>query len=53
MVSDVDLDSRVAELARRWGVTVEQSAVTATSVIVYGHRDSEPVVLKVVMGRYR
>jgi streptomycin 6-kinase len=39
---------RSADLARRWHVTVEQTFETPTSVISYGLRDRQPVVLKVV-----
>jgi streptomycin 6-kinase len=48
MLFDSDPNSRVAELARRWGVAVDRSVDTPTSVIAFGHQGAEAVVLKVV-----
>jgi streptomycin 6-kinase len=39
---------RCRELARRWQVTVAEPFETESSLIAYGVRDAEPVVLKVV-----
>ena len=43
-----DAHERSAELARRWRVTVAESFETDSSLIAYGHRGTESVVLKVV-----
>lgn len=42
------MTERLAELARRWRVTVDLSIDTASSTIAYARRGDEPVVLKVV-----
>src|SRR5215218_4331187 len=46
------LDDRVAERVdehvRGWGVVVERTLETETSVVAFGTRGGEPVVLKVV-----
>jgi streptomycin 6-kinase len=43
-----ELNGRILFAARAWGVTIERTVATATSVIVYGRRAAQPVVLKVV-----
>ena len=48
MLFNSDANGRVAELARRWGVAVDRSVDTPTSVIAFGHHGAEAVVLKVV-----
>lgn len=42
------LAQRLDERARRWRVVVEDTFETATSLIAYGRRDDDPVVLKLV-----
>jgi streptomycin 6-kinase len=43
-----ELNDRVVACARVWGVTIERTAATKTSLIVHGKRAGKPVVLKVV-----
>ena len=43
-----DVRNRCQDLARRWRVAVTESSETESSLIAYGERDREPVVLKVV-----
>jgi streptomycin 6-kinase len=43
-----ELNDRVVTCARAWGVTIERTAATKTSLIVHGKRAGKPVVLKVV-----
>jgi streptomycin 6-kinase len=43
-----ELSDRIVFCARIWRVTIERTRATDTSVIVYGRRDEQPVVLKVV-----
>jgi len=43
-----DLNDRVVACARAWGVAIERTASTPTSLIVHGKRAGKPVVLKVV-----
>ena len=40
------LNDRIVERARAWGVAIERAAATATSVLVYGKRAGQPVVMK-------
>jgi streptomycin 6-kinase len=42
------LERRVTVHAAAWGVNIERTLETTTSVIAFGRRDDEPVVLKVV-----
>jgi streptomycin 6-kinase len=42
------LAERIAERARTWGVTVEDTVETASSVVAFGRRGDRPVVLKVL-----
>lgn len=42
------LAQRLEERARSWRVVVEETFETATSLIAHGHRDDDPVVLKLV-----
>ena len=42
------LDDRVVEHARAWGVALGESFETATSIVAYGQRGGDPVVLKVL-----
>jgi streptomycin 6-kinase len=42
-----ELNSRIVERARAWGVTIERAAATETSVLVYGKRAGKPVVMKI------
>ena len=43
-----DLRARCAELARQWTVTVDETSETESSLIAYGRRGADPVVLKVL-----
>jgi streptomycin 6-kinase len=48
-VDDVqDVQSRVRSAAQAWRVTVDEWLETDSSVVAYGHRGADPVVLKVV-----
>jgi streptomycin 6-kinase len=42
------LSDRVVFSARAWGVTIERTVATETSLLVHGNRAGTPVVLKVV-----
>jgi len=42
-----ELNGRVVDCARAWGVTIERAAATETSVLVYGKRAGKPVVMKI------
>jgi streptomycin 6-kinase len=44
----VSAATRAEQLAAQWGVEVHESFETPSSLIAYGHRDGQPVVLKVV-----
>lgn len=39
---------RVEDRVRAWRIAVERSAETETAVLAFGHRDGQPVVLKVI-----
>jgi len=43
-----DLNARIVSCVRAWGVTIERTAATKTSLLVHGKRAGTPVVLKVV-----
>jgi streptomycin 6-kinase len=43
-----ELNDRVLSCVRAWGVAIERTAATPTSLIVHGKRAGVPVVLKVV-----
>jgi streptomycin 6-kinase len=43
-----ELRERIVFCARAWGVAIERTVATETSVLVYGKRAAVPVVLKVV-----
>jgi streptomycin 6-kinase len=43
-----ELNDRVLTCVRAWGVTIERTAATKTSLLVHGRRAGKPVVLKVV-----
>ena len=43
-----ELSERIVFCARAWGVAIERTVATQTSVLVYGKRAAVPVVLKVV-----
>ena len=43
-----ELSDRIVFCARAWRVTIERTLATDTSVIVYGRRAEQPVVLKIV-----
>ena len=43
-----ELRERIVFCARAWGVAIERTVATQTSVLVYGKRAAVPVVLKVV-----
>jgi streptomycin 6-kinase len=43
-----EMNDRVLFCVRAWGVTIERTAATATSILVHGRRAGKPVVLKVV-----
>lgn len=46
--ADSLLAERVAERVREWGVVVEERSETHSSVLLFGRRGAQPVVLKVV-----
>ena len=41
-------DQRLATLVRAWDLTIEETRRTNTSLLAFGWRDREPVVLKVI-----
>lgn len=43
-----DLNDRIVFCARAWRVTIERTTVTDTSVVIFGRRADQPVVLKVI-----
>jgi streptomycin 6-kinase len=43
-----ELNDRVLTCVLTWGVTIERTAATPTSLIVHGKRSGSPVVLKVI-----
>jgi streptomycin 6-kinase len=43
-----ELRTRIADLVRRWNLTVEQTSETESSFLAFGTRGHQPVVLKVV-----
>jgi streptomycin 6-kinase len=43
-----ELSDRIVYCARAWGVAIERTVATETSVLVHGRRAGKPVVLKVV-----
>ncbi len=42
-----ELKERIGERARAWSVAIERASATATSVLVYGKRAGQPVVMKI------
>jgi streptomycin 6-kinase len=48
MPSNGGLAARIEARVRAWGVTVESTLETESSVVAFGTREGEPVVLKVV-----
>jgi streptomycin 6-kinase len=50
-VNDTNAFDRGAELARRWRVSVGDQFETASSVVTYGRREDQGVVLKVIKRR--
>jgi streptomycin 6-kinase len=46
--SDDGVHFRASQLVRRWRVEIDSSTETESSLIAFGRRDAEPVVLKVV-----
>jgi streptomycin 6-kinase len=42
------MKQRLEDRAREWRVAVDETFETATSLIAYGRRDDDPVVLKLV-----
>ena len=46
--SDPDLQQRITRHLRNWSVQVEYTSETETSVLLFGHRAAQPVVLKVL-----
>lgn len=46
--SAIDFDLRVEERIRNWRVVVERVLETDSSVIAFGRRDRQPVVVKVI-----
>lgn len=46
-----DLQERIATHTRNWSVQIEHTAETETSVLLFGHRQGQPVVLKVLRQR--
>ena len=47
MLVDVTVRDRLAACARRWDVVVDESLETESSVVAFGRRDREHVVLKI------
>ena len=47
-MADKGLSERIVFCARAWGVAIERTVATQTSVLVFGKRAAVPVVLKVV-----
>lgn len=47
-VGSTDLATRLASQAATWGMSVDRTVVTASSLLAYGRRGGQPVVLKVV-----
>jgi streptomycin 6-kinase len=47
-IDEKEVQSRVQEHVLTWRISVDEVVHTATSVLVFGHRHHEPVVLKVV-----
>jgi streptomycin 6-kinase len=45
-----ELQQRVAERIRTWRIDVERTEQSQSSVLVFGRRDGQPVVLKVLRG---
>jgi streptomycin 6-kinase len=43
-----ELNDRVLFCVRAWGVAIERTLATTTSLVVHGKRDGKPVVVKVV-----
>jgi streptomycin 6-kinase len=43
-----ELNDRVVTCARAWGVAIERTVATPTSLLVHGKRGGKPVVLKIV-----
>ena len=43
-----ELNGRIVSCVRAWGVAIERTVPTATSLVVHGRRGDKPVVLKVV-----
>ena len=43
-----DLNARVLACVRAWGITIQRTVATKTSLLVHGKRAGTPVVLKVV-----
>ena len=48
MTVSKELSDRLLFCARAWGITIERTVATDTSVLVHGRRGAKPVVLKVV-----
>ncbi len=46
--SATDATVRREALARQWRVTIDRSIETPSSLISFGRRDAQPVVLKVI-----
>ena len=47
-IGSEELRRRVEERISAWRITVERIVSTETSIVAFGRRDSEPVVLKVI-----
>ena len=43
-----DASRRAEELVRRWNVSIDETRATTTSILLFGKRGSERVVLKVL-----
>jgi streptomycin 6-kinase len=43
-----EINDRVLFCARAWGVAIDRTETTATSIVVHGHRAGRPVTLKIV-----
>lgn len=47
-MTETKLLHRIQDQGREWGVVVENTVETETSVIAFGRRDNQPVVLKLI-----
>ena len=43
-----EINDRIVFYARAWGVTIERTTASDTSVVIFGRRAEQPVVLKII-----